>query len=720
MATDGAGNQVWEDFSSVTGSVTVVRPDGSAEVWPKTAVPTAPTRPPYRGATLDEVMHSEHDLLGRQFLAGDADPDYDEVADALPPIRRMPQYAFLGSGHNADTVSVEYGGRSTNFDPAIVQPGIAAVRARSEVLDGLVGGWLPVVRFVYPDGPDWWEYVAFAPVDPDHPTVQRAWHRVVRVEGGRPVRVDYVDTYPPAPPRDGTDDPKGFYDDLLALAGHWRAVLAPAPEIDIPDRRLADQAKHSLVRARMTRIGDFPRYGVLDRMYAGAEHDGFQDTFNADVTACVLWGLLDQARRYIDNYFTHFVRDDGSLWYRGPETGQYGRMLTVVAEYARVSGDGAVLSDHAVRLRAICDLLVGLHRQARTLDEADAAYGVIRGWSEADSCLEADPDRYRQPYLSNSAEAARGLLSLADAIRGVGDPALAPWAEGLEASGAAIRDDLDRAIARSLLPEAACLPVVAGAREPYHVAVGADVADPQFRAYRANMELLFSGVLDAGTVATIVDYREAHRDLVLGMPCAYGMVHGPALEANSPELAGFLSYGHAYGLLQHGRIREFLLCLYALSAHQYTRGTWTAPETRLVDPDRDCIGYAVPAQLTVPMLLRWALVFEEPLDNRLHLAPAVPRSWLTDGKRVAVGGVRTRWGAVDLTIESEVAHGRVRVRVARQDASVDTTLHLRLPDGLHIANVLVDGAPCARWDAAAETVALPPDRAVVELLVLTA
>lgn len=714
MATIEDGTAIWEDFSSHEGGLAFVRPDGSTDIWPKTAVGAGATPSTTgRGTTLDEVLHSDHDVLGRRMLEGEADPEFGKVADALPPIRRMPQYAFVGTDHNADKTVFERGGRSPNFDPAIVEPGIAAARDRDDVLDGLVGGWLPVVRFVYQDGPHWWEYVAFAPTTGDHPTVQRVWHRVARIEDGRPVRVQYVDTYPPASPRTEPADARLFYPDLLACARSWQRVLADAPTIDVPDERLVAQARHSLVRARITRVGDFPKYGVLDRMYGAAEHDGFQDTFNADVTASVLWGLFGQARRYVDNYLTHFVRDDGSLWYRGPETGQYGRMLTVVADYVRASGDGTVLDEHAVRLRAICDLLVDLHRESRTCDESDPAYGVLRGWCEADSCLEADPARYRQPYLSNSAEAARGLLSLADAVRRVGTAGQLAWARLMEEAGTSIRSDLDRAVTRSFLPESQCLPVVAGATEPFHVAVGKDATDPQFRAYRANMELLFSGVLDAATVETIVAYREAHRDVVLGVPCAYGMVHGPDLTSNSPELAGFLSYGHAYGLLQHGRIREFLLCLYALSAHQYTRGTWTAPETRLVDPDRDCIGYAVPAQLVVPMLLRWMLVFEEPLTDGLRLLAGAPRSWFADGNRVAARDVHTRWGAVDVEVTS--TGDRVRARVTREDAGVETTLHLRLPEGRRVALVRVDGVEWSAFDAAAETITLPRGSAQVDL-----
>ena len=40
---------------------------------------------------------------------------------------------------------------------------------------------------------------------------------------------------------------------------------------------------------------------------------------------------------------------------------------------------------------------------------------------------------------------------------------------------------------------------------------------------------------------------------------AYGFGNGPEAEHNTAELAGFLSYGHGYGLLQHDLVREYLL-----------------------------------------------------------------------------------------------------------------------------------------------------------------
>ena len=60
--------------------------------------------------------------------------------------------------------------------------------------------------------------------------------------------------------------------------------------------------------------------------------------------------------------------------------------------------------------------------------------------------------------------------------------------------------------------------------------------------------------------------------MLLGVPTAYAY--------NTKEMAGFLAYGNGYAMIQADRIRESLLLTYSTMAHQHTRGTWLAPETR--------------------------------------------------------------------------------------------------------------------------------------------
>ncbi len=677
---------VHEDFSSLTGEIVVAFSDGRRIAYPKSCAPgSAFARDLYRGHDLEAVLNSDHDMLGAELLALPHDPTYAEVAACLPPIDRMFTYSFVGTRENFDKVAFAYGGRTPTFDPAIYVPAIHQVRADRAVGDGLVGGWLPVLRFVYPEGDDWTEMLAFAPrrMINDNRWMQPVWYRVARIEVGVLRWVRYIDSYVPFPPR-AEEGPSRFYADLLDMEAGWSAELAGSMQVSVPDPILADMAKHSLVRAMMTRCGDDPKYGVVDRNYGGSEHDGFPDTFNTDVLALSDWGLHDLAGAYIDNYFGRFVRDDGAILYRGPETGQFGRMLTVIAQFVEQGGDATVVLKHRPRIDALADTLLGLRREACKLPRDSAAFGLPHAWSEADSCLDPDPPRYMQPYFGNSTEAARGFRDLGRVWRRLG---FAERGATLIAEADALEADIQRAISRSLLTDTTpvCLPAIAGVPEPPHIAVARDKLDPLHRGYRSYMEMLFSGVLTREQVEQVVDYRAGRRDTILGMPTAYGY--------NSHEPAGFLSYGHAYGLLQHDFVPEFLLTLYSLMAHQYTRGTWTAPETRSLNPGTNAAPYCVPAQLVVPMLLRWMLAFEDPQSETLWLCKAAPQEWLEHGKTVSAQSIPTRWGKIGFRIESRIGNQMLDVTIELpKEFRALIKLRLRLPTGVQILSAKLGDA----------------------------
>jgi hypothetical protein len=700
---------VLEDFGKVNGHMLFVGEKGVILGLPKTSEPTwSDHSTVFRGHSAADVKDSRTDLLANEILAKPGDPNYEEIAKVFPPIRKMSVYSFLGTPENADKIAFDYGGRTSNFDPAPYDPPITKIREDGHVKDGLVGGWLPILRFVYPqeDG-KWTEMIAFAPfrVSNGNDHIQPVWYRVARVESGKLKWARYIDSYHPFPPR--TDyDPKIFYRDLAALDAGWNRILASAMKIDIPDERVANMARFSLVREMMTRVKDFPHYGVVERNYDGSEHDGFPDTFTVDTSAMLAWGLIDIAGRYIDNYFGQFVRDDGSLLYRGPETGQYGRMLTVVAEYFNYGGDPELLLKRRSKIDGVTKLLLLLREKAKALPNSDPAYGMIAGWSEADASLDANPQRYMQPYFSNSTEAARGFRDLGSVWEKIGkekrDPELTAWGERLVRESEELQNDIQTAISRSILQSEgrSVLPSIAGVKEPFHVVVPRDGTDPQFRSYRAYMEMMFSGLLTREQVKMIYEYRRDHHDLLLGVPTAYGY--------NTGEIAGFLSYGNGYGLIQHDMTREALLLMYSVMAHQYTRGTWTAPETRNVLDDRNAAPYCAPAQVVVPLMTRWMLVFEDPQTETLWLGKAVPRDWLDDGKTMSVSDAPTRWGRVGFSITSQWNAKQILARIQLPTSiSATTKLRLRAPGNAPMKSVTLNGKPWSEFSAEEETITIP-------------
>jgi len=703
---------VVEDFRQPDGPMLFVDAGGITARWDKTAE-FAPVQSPQTclGHSTAEVMASARDLLGDQLLATPGDPLYDTVAGVFPPIRKVAGdvFSFVGTPDTLDKIGFTWGGRTANFDPAVYQPSIEQLRTDGRVGHGLLGGYLPVMRFVYPEGVgQWTEMLAFAPfrLVNDNLHFQPVWYRVCRVEDNELQWSKYVDSYHPTPPQQAAE-PRRYYADLADLKRRWDRILEPGMVIEVPDARVMHMAKFSLVRAMMTRQAGFPKYGVVDKNYGNTEHDGFQDTFTVETEALLEWGLIERAGACIENYFGSFVRDDGTILYRGPETGQFGRMLTVVAKYAEADGDPRLLLRHRARIDAVAGNLLQLRAKALALPAGDPAYGMISGWSEADSCLEKDPSRYVQPYFSNSAEAVRGFRDLGLAWASIGkeqaDGGLVQWGEQLQREAAALAQDLAAALQRSelRLDGESIIPAIAGVKEPEHIVVPRDNSDPQYRGYRAYSELMHSGMLTAEQIGRIADYRNDHYDVLLRVPTAYAY--------NTKEMAGFLAYGHGYGLIQAGRIREALLLAYSIMAHQNTRGMWLAPETRKPMSSDEAAPYCSPAQLTMPLLWRWLLVFEDPQQDVLWLGKGVPRDWLAAGGKVAVDRAPTRWGRVAFSLASFARPARIEavLRTAEPGLECRVNLCLRLPGQAQLKAVTLNGSRWRHFDAAAGVISLP-------------
>jgi hypothetical protein len=160
--------------------------------------------------------------------------------------------------------------------------------------------------------------------------------------------------------------------------------------------------------------------------------------------------------------------------------------------------------------------------------------------------------------------------------------------------------------------------------------------------------------------------------------------------ADARDLLGFISYGYAQQLLRLDRIEEYLLFLYAHRCHVHTRGGWTAGEVSGITGGMPL--FCMPAQMTIPLLLRWMLVSEDSAGEQLYLARGVPREWLGSGEAVAIADAPTRWGMVGF-------HLRADTQAHRIDGHVDLPavapggvwLSLRLPSGKRLVRALVNG-----------------------------
>ena len=705
---DGEAVAVFESHGESDGRIIYMSAHSVIAEFPKTLEPTRIAENScYLGRTLTEVMESDEDLLGNEILSREEDPTYDLVSSCLPPMQKlgpMNVISFVGTRECMDKPAIMAELHSSCFNFGAVTHELrraerGEVRPPRNVYQGLIGGWLPVLYFKV----EGWEITVFA--DPDPPTnrIQPVWYRLAKIRADGEEEIHYCNTYAPLPPR-SKPDPREFYIKLLKLSRDWHSVLETSMDIHVPDEWISNMCKHSLVREMITRVDDWPRYGVYTKEYSGPEHDGFQDTFNTSVNAMLAWGLFDVARRYIENYLSFFVKDDGSLEYRGIETGEYGRHLTMISQYYYFTKDHSLLLNYYDKIRVMIDYLLGLRDEAKDLPPEDPAYGMMKGWCEADSCNRPDPYRYNLAFYSNSTEALRAFHDLGGALKCVGKKLgrhdLVEQGEELAKQSVDLRVDLYTSIKKSMLidQELPHLPGLAGAKEPYNkmkpekYRPNSWVAGEISRSYN---EMMHSGCLTREMVETIVRYQSKFGGRWLGLPGKKG------------SMDGFTSYEYAYGLLQHDLLKEFLLFYYSHMAHIYTRGTWTATEYGNADRSKPSSSYCVPAQVTIPTLTKWMLVFEDPFSPILWLAKGAPRHWLAKGRYISVKEAPTRWGLISYIITPMPE--RIHVEVVLPDRGFDAVIHLRLraSAGQKMRAVLFNEEPWTDFRPEDETVILP-------------
>lgn len=692
---DGEPWTVYEDLRTRDGAITFLSSSGSARVLPKTAEPIfAEPGPKYLGLELSQIGLAGPDLLAEKLLAA-GEPDEDAVRNAAPPMdSATPKWKFYRPGWNtilgtrecSDTMPVYPAGSTRTYHPIQYFPALTNELARQRH-EGLVGGWMPAARKVFPDADgSYYETIAFGDVLAQDRFIVQTWHRTAQIRDGKIVTVAYGYSYPAYDRRRQDPDPAEFYAGLLSFAEYWDRLLHDMSVITLPETSWTDMARYAFVKEQIVRPGGtYPKYGAVDRDYYGPEYDGFQDIFTMSMYANLECGRFRQAQEVLDGYLTNFVDSKGVNNMRGPETGQFGLTLSLIARYYRYTRDASLLSRHREKIQATASLLSELHDEALQLPADDRGYGLIHGWCESDSCLMPDPSIWWKPYFANSAFAVRGWRDLAPVWQelGLGSEPAADWSRRSHQLQAALvksitantRDDMQP-------PYIGPLP---GTKLTFRESLAKEHPSEQQWPHRCYAELLQAGVLPDRQTNLVIDCMRAYGGTTLGVVANVEPPH-----PNGRDILGFISYGYAQALLRMNRIDEYLLFLYSHRYHDHSRGSWTAGEVSGITGDGAI--FCIPAQQTIPLLVRWMLVFEDLDSDTLYLGRALPRKWVGSGKPIAIEQAPTRWGPVDYRLESHGKDHRIATIDLQAQGAIPAQLQVtfRLPAGRSIAALAVN------------------------------
>jgi hypothetical protein len=710
------GWKVYEDLRVRDGAIIFISSSGHGRMLRKSAEAAfSEARVPYLGLNLKDIRLSPRDLLADELLRNGDDPDPRQVRDAAPPLEsdpegdpytghpqspgppymgRLPWNTFVGTKECLDTMPIEPGGTTRNYyfpsqDFPEVTPEIVTRR-----VEGLLGGWLPVVRKVFPVSDNAYvEALIFGDVEAHDEFIVQTWHRTARFENGKMVKVVYGYSYPQFPPVRSAPTAEAFYRGLLTCAVYWEKETKDFCDVALPDEDYVNLARHAFVRELITRPrGVYPKYGAVDRNYYGPETDGFQDTFTSSVYANLELGRFEMAKSVIDNFYTQFVDAQGMINMRGPETAQFGFTLSLLARYFNYTRDHSLLKKHQNKIEATAAILTKLHDESLQLSAGDPGFGLIHGWAESDASLFSTPEVWWKPYFSNSAFAARGLQDLGLVWAQLKQKSLLSGA-GVRAQdwmkrGEQLKKATIEGVRKNLNPDVTP-PYVAlfpGAKLTFRESLQRENPSPQQWPHRIYAELLQADILPPELANRVIDCMRAYGATTLGV-----LANVDPSPLVSRDILGFISYGYAQMLLRLDRIEEFVLFLYAHRYHDHTPGSWTAGEVAGI------IGraalFCIPAQLTSPTLIRWMLVLEDSDSECLYFARGVPRDWVGSGREIRIDQAPTRWGRVDfaMRMRAESQSVTANISLAADHAPNEVHVKFRLPRKNKLQSVTVNG-----------------------------
>jgi hypothetical protein len=625
---------------------------------------------------VEDIGTSPRDLLADKLLEH-GDPDPNQVRDAAPPLgsgqrnappgARLSWNTFVGTKECFDTMPVFPAGNTRTYHPNQYFPELNGAAARR--YEGMLGGWMPAVRkvFALANGAHV-ELLIFGDVDAKDKFIVQTWHRSARIENGQITKVVYGYSYPAFPPHRVDPQPAEFYRALLAFANYWDRQLRDFAPATLPDSSWTDMAKHAFAKELMVRPGGvYPKYGAVDRDYYGSEYDGFQDIFTMAAYANLEWGRFDEAKAIIDNYYTDFVDDKGMVNMRGPETAQFGLTLMLLARYLHYTGDRALLLKHRAKIEATAAVLTDMHDESLKLAKDAPGYGLIHGWSESDACLAPQPQTWWQPYFANSAFAARGLKEIAAVWQNIDRAKAAAWQTRAQTLQNRTVESIRQNVRSDMMPP--YVPLLPGSKLTFRESMSTERPSPQQWPHRPYTELLQADMLPPDLANMTVDTMRAYGATTMGVVANVGR-----LNPNGRAILGFISYGYAQMLLRLDRVEEYLLFLYSHRFHDHTPGSWTAGEVAGITGGTAL--FCIPAQQTIPLLVRWMLVLEDSDADRLYFGKGLPHAWVASGKPIKIERAPTRFGRVDFSLAN--ANGRVTANVALARAGTPTEIHVKL------------------------------------------
>jgi hypothetical protein len=528
-------------------------------------------------------------------------------------------------------------------------------------------------------------------------------YRLSLTAGGR-ARLTFVIPRFDCSPADGRGlarvDPDAAFREMRR---EWRAILARGSRVRLPDARFNRLYRSLVIHGFINAEGDRMPYGAFPSQY---NHTVFGVEEGWLMTALASFGFGADALRYCaGTYLTpgHFDRKAYGHPYR------IGLALTYACELFRLTGDREWFKKQAAVLNSGADWIAAARR--RTM-RARAGRKPVH-WGLLPKEFYGGDIHKRAYSLYPNAVCWRALRDLGLALQAAGESGASRWLEEAGAYRRRIRAAMRATQNRTVDPPFLSLKLYW--RKPFPFSpTHYQLFLPMF------ME---SWIVDLGgrEAGCLADWLDANGKFFSGIPMLYPMRLDPVY-----------GLGYAYAKLFSGRIDEYLSGVYTYLNAVMDRRFFTQPETGDLSLRPEDWAWEVRSESKSPaiwlhqsnplpaagavvlLMLRHMLVAETrdaagAADGGLLLAPALPRSWLAPGRRVAAQDLATHFGPVSYAV-SVARDGRtIECRLDRAPGAGCRRIgwRLRLPRSASLAGARVSSARPADLDTTREGLWMP-------------
>ncbi|MDD5678022.1 MAG: hypothetical protein PHW60_08555 [Kiritimatiellae bacterium] len=469
---------------------------------------------------------------------------------------------------------------------------------------------------------------------------------------------------------------------LDACREYWRARLASAAKITVPEKPIQENIQAGLLHCDLVALGREPDGPVLATIgwYApiGTESAPIIQFFDS-----MGWHKL--AERCLDFFFVR-QRPDGFIQNFGKYESETGPLLWTAGEHFRYTRDAAWLKRVLPNIRKAADYLLQW-RERNKLEEyrAKGFYGMVNG-------KVADCNDFYHSFFLNAGTYV-GLKRVAEILRDV-DPEYARMLAGeLPEYLKDIRAGFYHAQARAPL-----IPLADGSWAPLMPPWVEYTGGISFYADGGNW--FTHGAFAARSCLTgplWLVISEALDPAEIGAKFMLKTNQYPVTLENA-ALSQPYYCRHDYAHIRRGEVAAFLKTYYNQITALQDRETYTFWEHY-----HHASEHKTHEQAWFLMQTRWMLWLED--GNDLRLLSAIPRAWLADGQTVRLDQVATYFGPLTLAVESQLGRNRISAQVKCDGGRKPKTVLLRLPHPEGRRAVRAQGGV---YDAASETVRIAP------------